>query len=321
MMMKPLKYFADDRHAMLGEHASSASNRQIGRDGGNLTVSILSFNRSELSIRALKSISTAMPDFAGHILIADNGSQPAEIETLEKFINAECLARTKLVKLGRNHGVAGGRNRAFAEVETDWILSLDNDIYLTGNPIPEIERDLGTIGCHFLNVPLVNPDRATFHSFGGHLEPVIEDGRMFLRFICVLPRDAKLEEARKIVPPDAGFLCSFLFGGASVINRHSFAAMGGFDAAMFVGFEDIEFSLRLFRGGYKIGSSQTTCFVHDHCKATTAADLEYENIRYSSRILKSSAQYFEAKHGLAIWDHRVENWIADKRRHQGLPRE
>src|SRR5207248_2076115 len=150
-------------------------------------------------------------------------------------------------------------------------------------------RDLGILGCHFLNVPLINPDGETFHSFGGHLAPAVKDGRIFLRIKSILPRGAKLAEASKIASSENGFLCSFLFGGASVINRHTFMDLGGFDAEMFVGFEDLEFSLRLLRRGYKVGSSSVTHFVHDHRRAATAADRKYESIRYSRQLLRKSA--------------------------------
>jgi GT2 family glycosyltransferase len=253
------------------------------------------------------------------VLVVDNGSSPDEARVLESHAKAECPFPIELVRLDRNHGAAGGRNLAFSATKTDWVLSLDNDIYLAGNPLPQIDRDIGTLGYHFLNVPLLNPGGATFHSFGGQLEPTVERGRTVLRFQCALPRGAALAEADKIAPEERVFACSFLFGGASVINRRAFAAAGGFDAEMFVGFEDLEFSLRLVRGGHRIGSSRTVCFVHDHATATTDADREYENVRFSPELIRNSAQHFEAKHGLVIWDRRVENWIADRRRHHGLP--
>jgi GT2 family glycosyltransferase len=317
--MEPLLFFADDSHALLVDAGLVSPVSHIGPDGRNLTITFLSCNRPSLSIRLIQSIIREIPQYAGRLLITDNGSDPDEFTKLEHFVTTKCTFPTRIIKLASNYGVARARNLAFAQVQTDWMLSLDNDIYLVGNPFPQIARDLRILGCHFLNVPLINPDGETFYSFGGHLTATVKDDRILLRIESMLPRGAKLAEASKITSSENGFLCSFLFGGASVINRHTFMNLRGFDAEMFVGFEDLEFSLRLLRRGYKVGSSGVTHFVHDHCRAATAADRKYESIRYSRELLRQSARHFELTHGIAVWDDQVEAWLGAQREKQDLP--
>ena len=56
---------------------------------------------------------------------------------------------------------------------------------------------------------------------------------------------------------------------------------------MFVGFEDTEFSLRLFQGGYKIGACGIACIIHDHPKPEIKIDADYERQRFSnSKLMK-----------------------------------
>jgi glycosyltransferase involved in cell wall biosynthesis/GT2 family glycosyltransferase len=276
-------------------------------------------NRSALSIRLLKSIREHIPNFTGKVLIADNGSEAIEIDALRAYLAQAPQLEAGLLEFGQNFGVAGGRNRVFEKVETDWILSLDNDIYLSGNPLKQIQRDIGALGCHFLSVPLLNPDMKTFYSFGGHLKPLLlDDGTPFLGAECMLPPNSPLSEAARIAPNGDGFLCTFLFGGASVLKHASFAALGGFDDNMFVGFEDIEFSLRLMRSGMKVAASTTPFFVHDHPPAGKSADRDYEKTRYSRFILKKSADYFEHKTGFRVWSSVVDECVEDFEPKQGF---
>jgi len=317
-MVNVASYFADDRHAWLEEGAALSHHLNIGADGRNLTIVFLSLNRSSLSIRLLRSLVEHVPHFRGEVLIADNGSDPAEVQAVEDFCRDNLPFSWRVLRFGHNWGVAGGRNRAFAEVRTDWILSLDNDIYLLGDPFPALQRDLARLGCHFLSVPLVNPDHATFYSFGGHLQCLIQNGQPRLAISTILPPSTPVSEAAKATEAGDAFLCTFLFGGASVLRRDSFLGQGRFDDAMLVGFEDIDFSLRLWRAGMKVGSSTIACFVHDHPPATAASDKDYERARYSRRILYDSARHLEAKHGYRIWGDEVEDWLQNREKEQAI---
>jgi len=312
-------YFLDERHSWLNSGLKDWSVPNIGFDGGDLTICFLSMNRSSLSLRLLRSIRQHIPNFGGRILIADNGSEQSELEILRRFAAEHPQMNIEILEFGQNYGVAGGRNRAFAEIKTDWILSLDNDIFLTGNPLARIQDDIAVLGCKFISVPLVNPDLQTFYSFGGQLTPhMLEDGTPFLGTNCMLPPNSPLSEAASVSPDGRGFLCTFLFGGASVLNRDAFWAMNGFDDGMFVGFEDIEFSLRLFRAGQKVASSTTPFFVHDHPPAEISADRNYEKTRYSRMILKNSAEHFERKHGFRVWSAGVDEWLEQREATQGF---
>lgn len=317
--MRRASFFVDDRHAWLDQSHPHWGKTNIGADGSNLTICLLSLNRINLTIRLIRSVEASIPYFAGRILVVDNGSDAEELSQLEAFLVQDCPFPHDVLKLGRNHGVAGGRNRGFEVVATDWVLSLDNDIYLIGNPLPALRRDLATLGCHFLSVPLLNPDGTTFYSFGGHLHPTLTDDKAaFLGTACMLPPNAAVERASEISPTGEGFLCSFLFGGASLLNRRTFLAAGGFDENMLVGFEDTEFSLRLFRLGYKVGSSSVASFVHDHAPASLPGDKDYERTRYSRRILKQSAEYFEKKHGFRVWNTGTDAWLMERERLQDI---
>lgn len=208
-------YIFDKAHALLASDAWKDDGGNIGRNGSNLTISFLSMSRVSLSERLLRSIQENIPSFAGDVLIIDNGSTSAELEYL-RGICASLPYKTRVVALGSNFGVAGGRNRAIPHVRTDWMMCLDNDIYFLSNPLSKYQRDLGALGCHFMSLPLLDPDGKTIFAKGGHLYISYERGELHIGAGSVCQQAAAIEME---APP---FLSTFLFGGACIVNRATF---------------------------------------------------------------------------------------------------
>lgn len=300
-------YVFDTAHKLLAQDAWNEAGPNIGRDGFNLTITFLSMNRANLSEKLLRSIQEHIPAFAGEVLIIDNGSSPTELSHLRAVCESVSY-KTRIVELGRNYGVAGGRNRAIPHVRTDWLMCLDNDIFFLSNPLPQFQQDLATLGCHFMSLPLLDPDRKTIFARGGHLYVSHEDGELHIGAGSAC-RQTVVEDTK--APP---FLATFLFGGACILNKSTFDKVGGYDEAMFIGFEDIDFSIRLFQQGYKVGSSGCCALVHDHPKPASDADRDYEKERFSRDVLHKSALYLEAKYGFKIWSDAVDHWLESRQK-------
>lgn len=167
--VEELKYFYAKEHKMIGLGNYRSPNLQnIGERGSDLTIAVLSMNRSSLTIRLMESVREHLPDFRGEFLIGDNGSHAEEKEVLRaamKIMPYTC----RMVEFDKNYGVAGGRNRLFREVRTDWILSMDNDLYFVADPLDKIQKDLWALGCHFMTLPLINEGEKRASLYGGHL--------------------------------------------------------------------------------------------------------------------------------------------------------
>ncbi|HMR91506.1 MAG TPA: glycosyltransferase [Chitinophagaceae bacterium] len=275
---------------------------RFDRSGGDLTIVILSFNRVSLTSRLIHSVFRCIPGYKGNILIADNGSSAEQIAILEEEIKG--LPNIELIKYNRNLGVAGGRNEAMKHVKTSWVLSLDNDIYLIEDPLKYIASAIKSLGAYFINVPLLKPDGKTIDAFGGDLwlEP---HGDTYY----ISGTSSYRQIAKTSVPVKQPFLSTFMFGGASVFYKEYFLKQGGYDDNMFIGFEDTEFSLRLYKQGVKIGNSAGCCFIHAHDAPANDQDKESEKTRFSAKIIKESGEYFRQKHGLIVWKKSIDDWI------------
>ncbi|WP_062542108.1 glycosyltransferase [Rufibacter tibetensis] len=276
-------------------------------DGSNLTIVILSFNRVGFTIRLIDSLQKHVPDFAGKILIMDNGSAEDQLSILEERLNSISTFEADLIKLGQNFGVAQARNKAMAYVKTEWFLSLDNDIYFIGNPLPAIKDCIESLGVFFLNVPLLQTDGKHIDAYGGNLwlEPY-EDSYFISGTSSFKP--LKVDQLPQIGP----FLSTFIFGGASVINKNAFLEHGCYDGNMFIGFEDTELSLRLLHKGIKIGNIGSFDFIHAHQAPKNNADVDAEKVRFSKKLIHESGEYFKKKHGLYVLKPSVDGWIEEK---------
>lgn len=304
--VEELKYFYAKEHKMIGLGNYRSPNLQnIGERGSDLTIAVLSMNRSSLTIRLMESIREHLPDFRGEFLIGDNGSHAEEKEMLRAAMKIMPYA-CRMVEFDKNYGVAGGRNRLFREVRTDWILSMDNDLYFVADPLDKIQKDLWALGCHFLTMPIRDEGKKGCSLYGGNLYIENLNGVSAGGGSAVIVPD--IEMGKEYAP----FLCTFLSGCAGVIQKKSFFAQGGFDEGMFVGFEDTEFSLRLYQSGMKVGACGFACVIHDHPKPENHSDIHYEKQRFSRNYLKESAEYFEKKHGFSVWNPMVDNWVEQR---------
>ncbi len=299
-------YGTSDLHMLL------SNNDNIGYNAENLTIVVLSCNRVDATITMLKTLEEICISFKGKILIADNGSTKETIDRLEdtiKQIPLDC----KLIKFGENLGVANGRNKAVENVDTDWIMFLDNDIYFTKDIFPSIRKSIAKFGCKFLNLGLISSDKKTLFSFGGHiyLTP-LNDG---IHIGCGSTYNQENIENINIKEES---LATFLFGGCSVLAKSAFLKCGGFDKNMFVGFEDIDFSIKIFNEGYKIGCCSELGLVHDHVKSKNEDDIEYEKQRFSNKRLYESAKYFESKYNFKVWSAETEKWLREREQELGI---
>lgn len=300
-----LSYFYSPEQKLLGcEGVRSISTKNIGDNGQNLTIAVLSMNRASLTIRLMESIKKYMPNFSGEFLVGDNGSDEEEKRLLYNAMSTMPF-HCRMVEFGKNLGVSGGRNRLYREVKTDWILSLDNDLYAIGNPLKKIQEDLAILGCHFMAIPIIDKGNQEIRMYGGHLYVENLNSQVGIGGSFSYYGDSTCPVSEECSP----FLCSFLPGYAAVINKKSFFEAGAFDENMFVGFEDTEFSVRLFQKGMKVGGCGKVSFVHDHPKPENNAAVKYEKKRFATDLLRESGEYFERKHGFSVWNLASEEWV------------
>jgi GT2 family glycosyltransferase len=190
-------------------------------------VIILAMDRAEETIAAIAS-ARAQTGVAKHVWIADQGSKPAALTQLAEAVRG--AADATLVRLDRNHGVAGGRNRATALGAARVVFALDNDAeFATPGTLAQAvaaldaEADIAALACRIL-----------VHATGG------DDLSSWGYPLGLLPRAAEEFDAATFV------------GAGHALRRADFEAAGGYDESLFFTWEEFDLSLRLINMGRRI---------------------------------------------------------------------
>lgn len=266
--------------------------RGIGRQGENMTISVLMHNRVELTVRLLDSIEKYMPAFRGEILFGDNGSDKEEFACLQNRLQKTEL-KYRVIQFGAHEPIPVGKNRLNAECRTDWILQLDNDVYFTDDPIQKINEDIGALGCRMWGLPYYDTGEGRVANYGSNLEFQRADGGE-RELACLV--DLRFAEEGRQWPP---VLCTYAAGCAVLMDKKLFFDFGGYDEQLYVN-EDIELMYRVNMQGYKIGNIGMKCLVHDHKRIDSRLGREYEAVRFDEERMQVSKRYLREKYGFSF---------------------
>lgn len=181
------------------------------------------------------------------ILVVDNNSEDGSRELL-----AREYPDVRVEALGRNEGPCPARNRGLELVSDEWVLLVDNDAVLAPDALEKLER----AALEQPEAVLVQP-RSVFdtqpdvvHYDGGSLHYC---GLFSLRNFHV-----PLARAEGTATVEVGGAIAV----ALLVKRSVLLELGGFDAAYFVLFEDLDLSYRLRLAGHRIVSVEDALCRH-----------------------------------------------------------
>jgi hypothetical protein len=213
-------------------------------------VVILNWNGRELTLRCLENLRKS--DYPHTMpVIVDNGSSDGSVETI-----AKAFPRVKIVQNPTNLGWAAGSNQGIAwglDHGADYLLLLNNDAW--GEP--STISNLVSAACGFHNEAAVIPkiylgsDATRFWFARGRVNlwtgvfsnpayNVVDDGRF-----------------------DSSPEVEYASGCCILIPRGIIEQVGGFDASFFSYVEDVEWSIRCRRAGFRIVLCPSAKLWHD----------------------------------------------------------
>lgn len=209
-------------------------------NAAQVAVIVLTLNQRERTLECLSSLLALQgPPF--HVLVWDNGSQDDTIPAIQKAFPGVMTHDHPI-----NLGVASGRNAAAELAIQTWnpgyLLFLDNDMLL--------ERDfVGALLRPFLNDARVGQTQAKLR-FMHDRQRLNDGGGCQINFVLGRTRPVGFGEL------DRGQYDTLrpcvACGGAMMVRASIFNQLGGFDALFDpFGPEDLDFSLRLVRAGYR----------------------------------------------------------------------
>lgn len=221
-------------------HQKSEIGDQSTREGDDVAIVILTFNQRVKTLECLASL-LASEDKTPPIVLWDNGSTDDTAAAVRQDFPTVIVHEHPV-----NIGVAAGRDDA-AEVAIkhlapEYLLFLDNDLVIEPGFVAALRRPFDQVAklgqtqaklrfCH---------DRQRLNDAGGCRISFVWGSTVPVGY-------GELDKGQYDVPKDC-VAC----GGAMMVRRDVFEELGGFDRRFgLCGPEDIDFSLRLIKAGYR----------------------------------------------------------------------
>jgi GT2 family glycosyltransferase len=203
--------------------------------------------------RQLLKTSGARPDLVEVVVVDNHSPADPRMHRLRRW------PRVSLRRWGRNRGFARAVNEGVRLSRGDWVLLLNPDVQVPAGFVEDVlalaeglsttEPRAGVIG-----LGLRNDDGSRQLSSG----PFPTLTSTLLRLL--LPRSR-----RKYLPPRSTGLCQvpWVTGCCVLLRRECVAALGGFDPAFFLYYEDVDFCRRARAAGWSVWHEPRLHVVHE----------------------------------------------------------
>jgi N-acetylglucosaminyl-diphospho-decaprenol L-rhamnosyltransferase len=253
----------------------------------NIAIVTVSYNSSG----QLEAFLSSVRDSCGKapaVFIADNASRDVD---LSKKIAAKY--KSTVIELPVNVGYGQAINAVVAGLPASFeaVLIANPDLSLEPGSLETLalkltaEADAGAVGPRILN-----PDGSVYPSaravpslFGGALHAVLHP---------IWPRNPWSVRYRNdttvaVTVRDVGWLS----GACVLVRRSAFDAIGGFDAAYFMYFEDVDLGVRLGRGGWRNVYDPAAVVTHIGGESTKSESATMIRAHHTSAATFVSRQY------------------------------
>ena len=252
----------------------------------SLAVAIISYNTRDFLRACLSSVIREAPR---EIVVVDNASSDGSAA----MVTAE-YPQVLLQINETNGGYGAAANQAIARCQSDYVVLMNADTLLPPNALTVFEQYLtehpraGVVGPR-----LVEADgtlQASCYPFPKPLGTLLENsrfavflGRRIRRYAPVV-RDLYL----RTWAHDSPRKVPWIKGAVLAIRRAAFDAVGGFDPAYFMYFEDADLCYRLHAAGWETHFTPHTTAVHIGGASTRQCQAEM-----SARLLTSTLRFYQ----------------------------
>jgi len=216
------------------------------------TAIILSYNSAKTISKCLSTLidnSAANPG-PERIIVVDNGSSDDSCELIQSFVTDH--SHIQLISLDTNRGTTYSRNKGLDLVQTETVLILDSDAYLSSAALTTLRKRLAAVE----DVGIVAP----------RLE--YPDGRYQLstdQFPTALQKLKRYFFLRSMesssLHPDS--TVDYAISAVWLLRTKTMKAVGNFDENIFYSPEDVDYCMRVWKAGYQIVYEPSAIVVHD----------------------------------------------------------
>jgi GT2 family glycosyltransferase len=231
-----------------------------------LSIIIVNWNGGDLLRRCLRSLAACPPSVSYDVIVVDNASTDESIAWLRSG-EVQSLLRNDtfvLVENPDNRGFATANNQAIAVSTSPFVFLLNSDTELTPGAIDSLigtlksDARIGAVGPR-----LLNSDGSLQHSVWRNpptVREIVVNGLGFWRLIPKRLRGELLLGGHW--EHDRGRTVPALFGAAILARRQMIDEVGALDERFHMYSEDLEWCLRIVRGGWRLVFEPASIIVH-----------------------------------------------------------
>ncbi len=255
--------------------------------GVEVTVVVLSYNRSDLTLMALKALEQNVT-VPYRLIVVDNNSEPQVRSALKESQREN--PRIELFLLEENLGCAGGRAFAFQHVSTPYVLLIDNDVEILPGALEHLLAQFDKYpDAVAVTGRVVLPDGTT-HLCGGRHR--VERGVLYFG---MLGGGSRFDESQG----ESGE-CGWVPGCLTLIST-SHLKEHPYDLEMRSYYEDLDWCLEIEkRSAGRFYRSVEAVAIHYHEDKVPGTWLPLaERLPHLMRFLETLS-YFYRKHGVVI---------------------
>ena len=240
-------------------------------DENSVSVIVITWNQVECLSRCLESICNDFDFNQDEIIVIDNGSED----------DSESVIRTRFpdvqyFPLKNNIGVGPARNRGILASSKNFIMTIDNDAYLT-TPFPVVKNSIVEAFATVENLGVMG-FRLCYPSgqyqFNGRqfprmLQPLssrLTLLRKFKYFHKLHTRHMRTELEQSL---NGLHEVDYVLGANQIYRRHSLATTSVYDESIFYGPEDIEFCWKHKIAGHRNMVNMSCTISHDYQRRST----------------------------------------------------
>jgi GT2 family glycosyltransferase len=266
---------------------------------------VVNWNGERDTLICLESLLTLnFPNF--DVVISDNGSRSESLDAIKKWVadhsatdvsTSGCLSCV-VIENGKNLGFTGantvGIKHALAH-DADYVLFLNNDTIVTSDFLSkmvetgESDSKVGIVGCKIFYAARENDGRHKIWSLGGY---------RFSKGMPVNVANGEYEKAdwRGLRPQ------KLINGCCMLIKRGVIESVGVQDDQLFFGMDDVEYSFRAAKSGWKNIVNLDALIYHSASQSVSShADLQIYYLFRNVLIFRS--KYFAWYQNLAFYSY------------------
>jgi len=232
-----------------------------------LTVVVVTWNAADLLVRCLSALEEQTLGRALYkLVVVDNASVDGTIEMLQTHFPAATVLRQDT-----NTGFAGGCSAGLQNVDTPWVVLVNNDAVVEPNFLESLLAETHSLGAEKVGawtarVLLAAPD---------------PKGRTLVNSTGIVVHRNGNGADRGWMAPEEGHVPSrdvFGFcGAAALLRMAAVQEAGGFDPEYFLYYEDTDLSWRLRLAGWQIRYCHNAVAHHEHA---ASSDVRSEAFRF-----------------------------------------